>query len=240
LGLYQGYSPLLGILVCGRLIRTTAKHPFWVQGRGWTDAQHLKIGDHLRTHLGRSVVVESLEYELNSTTVYNFEVEEYHTYFIGKESWDFSVWSHNDPLKILNPCFVPMNAAPSKGISRFPEWKAGDPITKLTPEGNYPSWQAIRERYWQNRAASAMPGEFGPSNIGAMRQGAAPSARVLVRDNATGQIREIRAVKELHHARGGRGVPDYDTPRDLREVWPWEHAAIDPSRRLDYTFFGFR
>jgi hypothetical protein len=35
-------------------------------------------------------------------------------------------------------------------------------------------------------------------------------------------------------------VPGFDTPLDLRELWPWEHAAIDSSRRLDYTFISFR
>src|SRR5262249_13429214 len=29
------------------------------------------------------------------TTVYNFRVEEYHTYFVGDEDWGFSVWTHN-------------------------------------------------------------------------------------------------------------------------------------------------
>jgi hypothetical protein len=138
------------------------------------------------------------------------------------------------------PLLPGAEARSTGGLGKFPEWKVGDPISKVTPEGNYPSWQTIRERYRQNRAGSAAPGEFGASNMGAMRQGAAPSARVLVRDNATGQTREIRAVKELHHARGGRGVPGHDSPVDLRELWPWEHSAIDPSRRLDYTFIGFK
>jgi hypothetical protein len=29
-------------------------------------------------------------------TVYNLRVEDYHTYFVSSEGWDFSVWSHND------------------------------------------------------------------------------------------------------------------------------------------------
>jgi hypothetical protein len=125
------------------------------------------------------------------------------------------------------------------GIGRFPEWRVGGSITQAMPDGSYPSWQTIRSRYWQNRAAAVAPTEFGPQNLGAMRAGNPPSARVVVRNNATGQEQTIRVVKELHHARGGRGTPGFDTPVDLREVWPWEHAAIDPSRRLDYTFIRF-
>ena len=32
--------------------------------------------------------------------VYNVEVEEYHTYFVGSTVWGFAVWAHND-----NDCF---------------------------------------------------------------------------------------------------------------------------------------
>jgi intein/homing endonuclease len=31
----------------GRVIRTTAEHPFWVDGKGWTAAGELKAGDNL-------------------------------------------------------------------------------------------------------------------------------------------------------------------------------------------------
>jgi hypothetical protein len=41
------------------------------------------------------VVVEEVERELGSAAVYNLEVEEYHTYFVGSEEWGFSVWAHN-------------------------------------------------------------------------------------------------------------------------------------------------
>jgi RHS repeat-associated protein len=134
---------------------------------------------------------------------------------------------------------APRSAPTPGGIGRFPEWRVGGSITQAMPDGSYPSWLTIRSRYWQNRAAAAAPTEFGPQNLGAMRAGNPPSARVVVRNNATGQEQTIRVVKELHHARGGRGTPGFDTPVDLREVWPWEHAAIDPSRRLDYTFIRF-
>ncbi|MHC5539237.1 RHS repeat-associated core domain-containing protein [Singulisphaera rosea] len=165
LGLYQGYSPLLGILVCGRLIRTTAKHPFWVQGRGWTDAQHLKAGDHLRTHLGRTVVVECLEYELSSTTVYNFEVEEYHTYFVGRESWGFSAWSHNDPLNILNRCFLPRDSDLDIGLPTYRDPKTGQ-LSFLEPDAPKKNpWSYMTE--WHDKRATEL---FGPgsgrNNIG--------------------------------------------------------------------------
>jgi hypothetical protein len=126
-------------------------------------------------------------------------------------------------------------------MGRFPEWKVGDPITKLTPEGNYPGWDTIRSRYWQNRIAAAKPGEFSPANKAIMEKGYAPKARAIVRDRATGELKEIPVGKDLHHARGNRGVPGFDEPKDLREVWPWEHERLSPpGRHIDYDFIRFK
>jgi len=74
-----------------------------------------------------------------------------------------------------------------------------------------------------------------------MARGNAPKARVIVRDRQTGRISERLVQKDLHHARGNRGVQGYDEPVDLREVWPWEHEKLLPAgRRLDYDFVRFR
>jgi len=34
--------------------------------------------------------------------VYNFEVEELHTYFVGESGWGFSVWAHNNACDGVN------------------------------------------------------------------------------------------------------------------------------------------
>jgi hypothetical protein len=44
----------------GQVIRTTADRPFFVAGRGWTDAADLQQGDKLRTHDGQDVPVEAI------------------------------------------------------------------------------------------------------------------------------------------------------------------------------------
>ena len=46
-------------------------------------------------------------------------------------------------------------------------------------------------------------------------------------------------LKELHHKLGNRGVPPFDEPDNLREVWPWQHSQIDCFRRTRYEFLGF-
>jgi RHS repeat-associated protein len=137
---------------------------------------------------------------------------------------------------------------PEPSITSFPEWRVGDPVTKIAPSGEYPTWyersaagksESIQGRYWMNRASSAGPAEFSPRQLRNMRSGFSPDVKVLVEVDRTG-AREVRRVsKELHHARRNRGVPGFDSPLDLREVWPWEHAKIDSQRRPGYTVIGF-
>ena len=79
-------SRLVHITVAGQEIITTPEHPFWVPNKGWTEAIYLRAGDVLQTVNGEYVVVEFVQHELLETpiTVYNFEVEGFHTYFVGK------------------------------------------------------------------------------------------------------------------------------------------------------------
>ncbi len=88
-------APLLDLYVNGQTIRTTAEHPFWAKDRGWVAAHQLLAGDQLRTHDGRWLKVDGLEGPKPSGRVYNMRVAEYHTYFVGHQTWGFSVWSHN-------------------------------------------------------------------------------------------------------------------------------------------------
>ena len=82
-------------------------------------------------------------------------------------------------------------------------------------------------------------GEFSPQNMGLMRAGYAPKASVLVRDRDTGKYSIKVVTLEIHHNRGGRGTQGFDEPIDLREVWPWEHEQLDPSRHPGYDFISF-
>ena len=71
----------------------TPNHPFWVPVKGWTKACHLRAGDRLQLLNGEYVVVEQVQHELleSPSTTYNFEVEGYHTYYVG----DSRVLVHN-------------------------------------------------------------------------------------------------------------------------------------------------
>lgn len=85
----------------------TAPHPFWVCNReqpGFVMAEELQAGDELLTADGGNAVVVSKALEQapvgKTFTTYNFEVEDYHTYFAGQSA----VWVHNHVLPGMPAC----------------------------------------------------------------------------------------------------------------------------------------
>ena len=67
---------------------TAPTHPFYVPKLGWTSAIKLRAGDILVLSNGEYVVVEAVQHEIleSPIKVYNFEVEDFHTYFVGESS----------------------------------------------------------------------------------------------------------------------------------------------------------
>jgi hypothetical protein len=72
-------------------LRTTAEHPFWIKDSGWRKAGLLSAGDLLVNHCNQSLSVVSAGPEDAIETVYNIEVEDFHTYHAGQ----LGVWVHN-------------------------------------------------------------------------------------------------------------------------------------------------
>ncbi|MFC4075639.1 polymorphic toxin-type HINT domain-containing protein [Salinithrix halophila] len=63
-----------------------------MQGKGWVKAKDLQKGDRLQAADGRQVRVDRVvQRNTKPIKVYNFEVEDYHTYFVS----DAQVWVHN-------------------------------------------------------------------------------------------------------------------------------------------------
>ncbi len=75
---------LIHIFVGEEEIKATENHPFWVEGRGWVTAGSLEAGDVLRTQDGKDIIIDKVEFEHleKPVKVYNFEVEDFHTYFV--------------------------------------------------------------------------------------------------------------------------------------------------------------
>ena len=89
---------LVHLTIQNEQISTTVDHPFYVKERGFINAGELKMGDMVLTASGKNfpidrVCVEMLE---KLEKVYNFQVEDFHTYFVGM----LEVWVHNANCKV--------------------------------------------------------------------------------------------------------------------------------------------
>lgn len=76
---------LVYLTVNGEEIVTTVDHPFYVKNRGFVNACDLQIGNKVINVSGDALVIENIitEFVNNPVTVYNFQVEDFHTYYVG-------------------------------------------------------------------------------------------------------------------------------------------------------------
>ncbi|MGI5190734.1 polymorphic toxin-type HINT domain-containing protein [Promicromonospora sp. CA-289599] len=71
---------LLSLTIAASVLTTTEDHPFWVEGKGWTRAGDMAIGDVLVTPDG-TVTLDAVRPEHSPAIVYNFRVPGVHTYY---------------------------------------------------------------------------------------------------------------------------------------------------------------
>lgn len=84
---------LVHLVINGEEIVTTDNHPFYVQDRGFIEAGRLLVDDKLVSVNGDDLFVEYVKTEELDTLidVHNFQVEDFHTYFVG----NLLAWVHN-------------------------------------------------------------------------------------------------------------------------------------------------
>lgn len=66
-------------------IETTAEHPFFTKD-GWKEAADLVVGDEVRARDGSWEAFISANFLYEKKTVYNFEVDHFHTYFVAENN----------------------------------------------------------------------------------------------------------------------------------------------------------
>ena len=66
-------------------IETTAEHPFHTNG-GWKEAADLQKGDVIKGK-DENIEIKDVKVSYKSRKVYNFEVSNWHTYFVGTLAW---------------------------------------------------------------------------------------------------------------------------------------------------------
>ena len=79
-------TELVHLTINGELIKTTHDHPFYVKDVGFVSAGELYIGDKLLDSNGNTLLLEDRKVENldEPVKVYNFQVEDFHTYHVGE------------------------------------------------------------------------------------------------------------------------------------------------------------
>jgi Pretoxin HINT domain len=113
-------SPILNMHVGGKVIGTTAEHPFYVLDFGWKPAAQLTTGDRLKGLGDEILIVEGIADSGRVETVYNLEVAEDHTYFVELTGTTGAVWAHNTTYKqngkLTEPTLPPSLIVQKNGV----------------------------------------------------------------------------------------------------------------------------
>ena len=220
---------LYHVVIDGKEIVTTAEHPFYRvdkdsdNGNGFVGAKDLKSGDQiLLLECITGTVEEAFKEELTEPVkVYNFEVKDYHTYFVGEQG----VLVHNSCDGGRNSAGLVTggeNLSNAKRMMHGSQGNAGVVPKEIADKmrgKQFSSFDAFREDFWKTVADSSYASEFSTSNIGRMRKGRAPK---VVPSQTYGQLDSY----VLHHKTpiyAGGGVYDLDniaivTPRMHQEI----------------------
>ena len=140
-------SSLIHITVNGEEIISTYDHPYYVNKKGFVSAELLWIGAELIDKNGKVFQVEQIYREKlddESEKVYNFKVDECHTYFVGRYSvlvhnadYDVDIVSKNMKERIPNDELDPPTERGKAPTSK----KDGKPIEihhdEQSPEGPF-------------------------------------------------------------------------------------------------------
>ena len=148
----------------GEAIETTNEHPFYVEGHGWTNASDLKAGDKVRLEDGTAGTVEKAKHvALNSpVTVYNFEVEDFHTYYVSEQK----VLVHNTcAATAKNTLYLPNETVAldtGKKANYVGKVKSGNgqPPANFSPEG-----AGRRGAFREAKRASGIPVTAQPKEV---------------------------------------------------------------------------
>ncbi len=110
---YETYK----ITIDGEEIETTPEHPFYTEDGTPKAARDLKEGDKLATAGGETATVEEtyVIYHKEPIKVYNFEVENAHTYFVGK----VGVLVHNACEGVKNTIVEKTSSSVANGVNSY-------------------------------------------------------------------------------------------------------------------------
>ena len=224
---YNRVARLLRLRVNGKDVTTTDEHPFVVAGRGWVNADQLAPGDALLTHEGATVTIEEVEKLGAVAPVYNFQVSDFHMYYVGSPAWGFDVWVHNNnrscpdgvdglpvqqavaPISGKPPIQGPVrpyNEAKKSPTPGYDDHHLDPPLGRTNP--NYPTGPTIRVR--NDNSGGKVPGGV---NMHTAKGGFQTSLREHITKDLRMTIKEWNAlsdsVRHMHLRRyyASLGIP---------------------------------
>lgn len=105
------------------IIETTLGHDFYIPGKGWLDAVELTTDDYLLTPDGSLVDIQKVEIVTQTETTYNFEVTDYHTYYVSQDM----VLVHNQRCSSLNQIKEAIERGLPKKLRKIKRLDPGNP-----------------------------------------------------------------------------------------------------------------
>ncbi|WP_235595688.1 TIGR04388 family protein [Leptospira weilii] len=96
----------------GTQVETTDEHPFYIEGKGWVPAKDLRAGEFSVLSNERTLEIVSIAISERTTTVYNFEVEDSHSYYVS----EVGILVHNDCV-ITGPSIFGRNSLLDSGLT---------------------------------------------------------------------------------------------------------------------------
>nr|WP_046228909.1 polymorphic toxin-type HINT domain-containing protein [Paenibacillus algorifonticola] len=138
-GLFQKQADEIYYVHIGdEIIEVTGEHPFWLDGKGWTFVKDLKVGDLLVSSDGSKLAIDKIEKESREATVYNFEVEDFNSYFVS----NLGIWVHNCEVNgagKLSPIMIELHTKLDDLAEKhlLPQFREIDPNLKSGYTGSF-------------------------------------------------------------------------------------------------------
>lgn len=235
---------LVHLVINGEEIVTTDNHPFYVQDRGFIEAGRLLVDDKLVSVNGDDLFVEYVKTEELDTLidVHNFQVEDFHTYFVG----NLLAWVHN------KTCPPHMNEDGT--LKPNQEYKAGENgyTYKTDANGNISSAHADELKFkthdgrlnHNSNTAGKLPGDDA-GHLFADQFGGSPELDNLV-SQKSGLNRGIKGNPKTYRnmekqwstaLKNGQKVTDIDINLSYKNGWS-RPSAFDVSYKIDGKLFN--
>ena len=147
-------SKLIHLVINGEEIVTTETHPFYVNNRGFVNAGELIVGDELLDVNGNVLLVENFDVELTEepVKVYNFQVEDFHTYHVGK----CRLLVHNANCNQEKPVLPKYDGKTTEGVMVTPDGKQISFKSGNSSTPSYPQYKAQSASHVEGKAALYM------------------------------------------------------------------------------------